>query len=217
MEDKTEPEKCILDACCSGREMWYNKHHPNCIYMDIREEEKGILKFRPNFEIKPDIVGDFTNLPKEIKERNFKLIVWDVPHFKARKLTGEMLKKYGGLHPETWQSDLKKGFNELWSVLEDYGILIFKFSDYHIKFNKMMSLFPHKPLFYNYGNTSNKSTTKWFCFMKIPIAKSKTQGASPSFNKGLEVSATPSPKSPTATSPNPNYVLKNITGLLKVW
>ena len=160
--------KCILDACCGNRYMWYNKKHPNALYIDIREEEKGFIESEPNVCVKPDIVADFTKLPKNIKEHKFKLIVWDVPHFKARKLTGIMLKKFGGLHPETWQSDIKKGWEELWSVLDDYGVLLFKFSDYHIKFESVLKLIPIKPLFFNKTTGKGDTTTKWFCFMKIP-------------------------------------------------
>lgn len=164
--------KFILDACCGCRMMWYNKNNPNTLYIDIRKEEKGFIKEQPNYEVNPDIQADFTNLPKEIKEHKFKLIVWDVPHFRSRKLTGVYLKKFGGLIPETWQSDLNKGFKELWSVLDDFGILIFKFSDYHIKFNKVLSILPENPLFYNSMNSmrnkGDKSETRWFCFMKIP-------------------------------------------------
>lgn len=32
-------DKIILDACCGPRMMWFNKHHPSAIYMDIRREE----------------------------------------------------------------------------------------------------------------------------------------------------------------------------------
>jgi len=161
-------DKFILDACCGARQMWNNKKHPNTLYIDIRKEEKGFIPNQRNVEINPDIQADFSNLPDSIKSQRFKLIVWDTPHFKARKLTGEMLKKFGGLHPETWQSDLKKGFKELWSVLDNYGVLLFKFSDYHIKFKEVLSLFPKEPLFFNRTSGSGKSDTKWFCFMKIP-------------------------------------------------
>ena len=168
--------KFILDACCGCRMMWLNKNHPNCLYMDIRKEDKDFIKekgiVKGHWEVNPDVIGDFTNLPEEIKKRKFKLIVWDVPHFKARKLSGTLLKKFGALNPKTWQSDLTNGFKELWSVLEDYGILIFKFSDYHIKFKEVLSLFPEQPLFFNRMNSTNidkgKSQTRWFCFMKIP-------------------------------------------------
>jgi len=160
--------KFILDACCGPRYMWFNKKHPNAVYMDIRQKDKGFIKGAEEVEVKPDIVGDYTNLPYIIKLKKWRLIIWDVPHFKARKLTGIMLKKFGGLHPEMWQSDLKKGFKELWSVLEDYGVLLFKFSDYHIKFKDVLKLFPEKPLIFNKTSSTGKTDTKWFCFMKIP-------------------------------------------------
>ena len=94
-------DKFILDACCGPKMMWNNKNHPNTLYIDIRKEEKGFIKGAEGFEVNPDIIADFRNLPKEIKEKRFKLIVWDIPHFKAKKLTGIMLKKIGGLNPET--------------------------------------------------------------------------------------------------------------------
>ena len=84
------------------------------------------------------------------------------------RLTGVMLKKFGRLNPETWQSDINKGFKELWSVLEDYGIILFKFSDYHIKFKDVLRYIPEKPLVINKTNSKGVSETKWFCFMKIP-------------------------------------------------
>ena len=44
-------EKFILDACCSGRMMWFNKKHPNATYIDIRKESKGFSKHRPELRI----------------------------------------------------------------------------------------------------------------------------------------------------------------------
>jgi len=162
--------KFILDACCGNRYMWFNKNHPNAIYMDIRKEEKGFIESEKNVCVQPDIQADFTKLPQEIKNHKFKLIIWDVPHFKARKLTGVMLKKFGGLNPETWQSDINKGFKELWGILEDYGIILFKFSDYHIKFKDVLNQIPIQPIVINKTSGSGKTETKWFCFMKIPQA-----------------------------------------------
>ncbi len=159
-------DKFILDACCGGREMWFDKKQPNTLYIDIRKEDKGFIKQRTHFEINPDIIMDFRKL--DFSDKSFKLVVWDPPHMKARQLTGAMTKKYGGLIPETWPSDLSKGFNEIWRVLEDYGILIFKWNDYHIKFKQVLRLFPVGPLFGNISTNTSKSQTKWFCFMKIP-------------------------------------------------
>lgn len=161
-------KKFILDACCGPKHFWFDKNHPNTLYMDIRKGEYKLSGSRGSIIINPDIQGDFTNLPEEVKHNKYKLIVWDVPHFLGRKQTGDLTKTFGTLNPETWQDDLKKGFKELWNVLDDYGVLLFKFSDYHIKFDNVLKLFSEKPLFYNKINSKGVSTTKWFCFMKIP-------------------------------------------------
>lgn len=160
--------KFILDACCGPRMMWFDKQHPNTIFMDIREEEKGFIDNRPNREIKPDLVGDFRDLPGTIKNKKFKLIVWDPPHLLGKNYGSRITKTYGILLADSWRADFKKGFEELWNVLDDNGTLIFKFNDYHIPFQKVLELFPVKPLFGNTVNTKKRKSSKWFCFMKIP-------------------------------------------------
>lgn len=70
-------DKFILDACCSARMMWFDKTHPNTVYIDIRKEEKGFRKHRPNNEIKPDYQMDFRDL--QFPDKSFKLIAWDPP------------------------------------------------------------------------------------------------------------------------------------------
>ncbi len=160
-------DKFILDACCGPRFMWFNKKHPNTIYIDIRKEEKGFVEKRPNTEIKPDMIADFRYLP--FKDKSFKMVVWDPPHIIRKNYSKhDMTLKYGILDKESWPHDYKKGFNEIWRVLEDYGVLIFKFNDCNIKFKKVLELFPVQPLFGNTISSGSKSKTKWFTFMKIP-------------------------------------------------
>ena len=65
-----------------------------------------------------------------------------------------------------WEIMLKKGFEECFRVLEDHGILIFKWSEAEISVKRVLDLFHTKPLF---GHTTGRSgKTKWMCFMKIP-------------------------------------------------
>ena len=116
-------DKFILDACCGPRMFWGDKRHKNCLYVDIRREEKGFHKFRRNRMVIPDMIADFRKLP--FPDKRFKLIVWDPPHFITNSKL-DMTISYGRLKPETWQSYLKRGFNELWRVLDDYGTMIFK-------------------------------------------------------------------------------------------
>jgi len=68
----------------------------------------------------------------------------------------------------TFKIDLKKGFKEIWRVLEDYGILTLKFNNFDVNFKALLRLFPVEPL---YGTTTvqrARSETRWFTFMKIP-------------------------------------------------
>ena len=165
--------KFILDACCGGRTIWFTKEHPNALYIDNRTEKKGLAPSSHHrggysFEVKPDQIMDFRSM--DLPDNSFKLVVWDPPHLKTLKETSIFYKKYGCLNAETWQSDLRAGFNECWRVLEDYGVLIFKWNETEISQKEVLSKFKVKPLFGH--TTGSKSKTRWFCFMKIPVSYS---------------------------------------------
>ena len=54
--------KFILDACCGGRMMWLNKHHPNTLYVDNRIAETGHITSKSKHSVQPDILMDFREL-----------------------------------------------------------------------------------------------------------------------------------------------------------
>jgi len=168
-------DKFILDACCGGKMMWFNKNHPNVIYIDNRKEEKGHIQkgYNPNHEVNPDIVMDFRDL--KFPDNSFKLVVFDPPHLTTLTETSIMKKKFGVLNAETWQGDLKKAFKECWRVLDNYGTLIIKWNDIKITYKKLLSLFNEDLLFMNItaGQKAlkQKNRSYWFCFMKIPEDK----------------------------------------------
>jgi len=157
-------DKFILDACCGARMFWFNKIHPNTIFSDIRAEEKGFVDNRPNREIKPDILMDFTQL--KFKDKSFKLVVLDPPHLFGKKDSCRIIKTYGFLNRKTWREDIKKGFDECWRVLEDYGVLIFKWNEASVKKKELLEVLEKEPLF-GHPNGS-KIPTHWLCFIKIP-------------------------------------------------
>lgn len=154
--------KLILDATCGGRTIWFQKEHPAALYIDIRELEKGEHDHRPNFCVSPDMIADFRDLP--FADKSFKLIVWDPPHLKGLQETSHMAVKYGCLNAETWQEDLRQGFAELWRVLDDHGVLIFKWNERQIPLKQIFKLFGQEPLFGH--TTGSKSQTHWCTFMK---------------------------------------------------
>ncbi len=181
MNDKTEPEKCILDACCGGRMFWFDKNHPHTIFQDIRDEERGFCKHSPEYSVKPNVVGDFKNM--QFPDKSFKLVVFDPPHL-IEKGTSIMSKKYGFYKSlEDLKNDVKKGFDECWRVLDDYGVLIFKWNEGSVKRKEIIELIGKQPLFGQTGaSNKGKICTIWFCFMKIPIANPLTQANSTSLS-----------------------------------
>ena len=62
--------------------------------------------------------------------------------------------------------DITNGFKEIWRVLKDEGVLVFKYADLDISVKEMLSLFDVQPLF---GTVTKKgvNNTYWFCFMKV--------------------------------------------------
>lgn len=156
-------EKIILDACCGGKMFWFNKKHPRVLYVDNRREKKGFIKFRPEFGVEPDRVMDFRKL--KLKDKTFNLVVFDPPHLLSPGKNSWMRKKYGGLEPKNWKSDIGLGFDECWRVLKKNGVLIFKWNECDIPLREVLSVISKDPLFGHV--TGQNSKTHWLCFMKL--------------------------------------------------
>lgn len=150
-------KKTILDACCGSRMFWFDKQNKNVVYMDNREFEDTLCDGR-KLIIRPDIVGDFRNIP--FPNNTFKLVVFDPPHLIHAGEKSWLRKKYGIL-PTEWQTYINQGFNECMRVLEPYGTLIFKWNEEQIKVSEILSNIDFKPLF-----GDKRSKTHWLVFMK---------------------------------------------------
>lgn len=152
--------KKILDVCCGARMFWFDKNHPDAVFMDIRRESFVACDGR-KINVDPDILGDFRDIP--FQDKSFKLVVFDPPHFKDLGKNSYTAQKYGRLFP-TWETDLKQGFDECMRVLDENGVLIFKWNEFQIPVSKIIEIFGKEPLF---GHKSGKnSKTHWMCFMK---------------------------------------------------
>lgn len=169
----------IIDVACGGKMFWFDKDNPDVVFCDKREEEHNLCDGR-FFEVKPDVLTDFTDLPFETGR--FKLLVFDPPHLlrntgkskfatiygslndAPQKLTGYQHIKYGQLYND-WRDMIGKGFKECFRVLAADGVLIFKWNETDIKTSEVLKLAPYPPLF---GHKSGKqSKTHWICFMKM--------------------------------------------------
>lgn len=151
--------KPILDACCGSRMFWFDKNNPMVDFMDIRNET-CVLSDGQLCIVDPNIIGDFTNMP--FPDKTYKLVVWDPPHLVWAGKASNLYKMFGKL--EDWRSELKKGFDECMRVLDDYGVLVFKWSDTQLKVKSIIKAIGCQPLF---GHKTSRHTI-WMCFMKFP-------------------------------------------------
>jgi len=148
---------------------WFNKNCEHVVFGDNRELSDVLCDGR-KLEINPDIKMDFRSMP--FSNEKFKLVVFDPPHMNSLGKNSWMAKKYGVLG-KTWRDDLRKGFSECFRVLEDDGILIFKWNESDIKVREVLELVNYKPLF---GHKSGKlMKTHWITFMKSSSYLNKTK------------------------------------------
>lgn len=156
-------QKTVLDVCCGGKMFYFDKNDQRVLFCDKRRIKTKLCDGRP-FEISPDIVADFTNLP--FVDNSFKLVVFDPPHLlhnKDSEITGWQQIKYGALQGD-WRTEIQKGFAECFRVLEPSGVLIFKWNETDVPVNEILKLTNIKPLI---GHKSGKrSNTHWICFIK---------------------------------------------------
>lgn len=142
---------------------WFDKYNPDVLFSDIREEEHTLCDDR-YFEVKPDVIADFRELPFD--DESMKLVVFDPPHMNKLGDKSWLAKKYGVLLP-SWKEDIAEGFSECFRVLKDDGILIFKWNEAQIPVGEVLKLTNHKPLFGH--RTAKSGKTIWLCFMKRAV------------------------------------------------
>jgi len=162
---KSMTEKLILDACCGSRMFWFDKSNPDVVFCDKRIVEPFTNQLGLNIEIKPNILSDFTALP--FADGSFRMVVFDPPHLIRAGEKSWIALKYGRLD-SGWKQMIHDGFAECMRVLDDYGVLIFKWSEVQIPLKKVLDAIgeEHKPLF---GHRSGKNmNTHWMAFMKFP-------------------------------------------------
>ena len=162
-------DKPILDCCCGGRMFWFDKQNPLAMFTDIRDEEHQLCDGR-QLSVHPDRVEDCTHM--SFPDKSFKLVVFDPPHLKRVGDTSWMKKKYGRL-PKDWSEFINRSIHECMRVLDDYGVLIFKWNEDQIRVSAILDcITDYKPLF---GHVTRKNgNTHWMTFMKMPVATDKT-------------------------------------------
>lgn len=152
-------EVSILDVCCGGKSFYFNKQDPRVTFCDLYPRHKTLCDGRV-LDVSPDVVADFRDLP--FADEQFSLVVFDPPHLEVGN--GWQVDKYGKLDSDSWHEDLAKGFHECLRVLKPYGVLVFKWYEYHIPLKDVLALCPAQPII---GNRRPKaSKTHWVLFVK---------------------------------------------------
>lgn len=147
----------ILDACCGSRMFWYDKDYKSCCYMDNRELTETLCDGR-TLRVRPDIIGDFRNIP--FPDESFNLVIFDPPHLLNVGDNSWTFKKYGKLDKSTWKDDLAKGFLETMRVLKKGGTMVFKWSDVQIPLSEILEILHKAGLSPLVGTRSSQSARK---------------------------------------------------------
>lgn len=153
----------VLDACCGSKMFWFDKNNPITLFQDQRELNTILCDGR-SLIVDPDLIGDFTNMDW-CEDNRFKMVVLDPPHLKYVGETSWTYLKYGKL-PKDFKPYLRDMFNECFRVLDEDGVLIFKWNEDQVLTKEIVGLSPYKPMF---GHRSGKQQkTHWIVFMKNP-------------------------------------------------
>lgn len=158
----------VLDVCCGGRMMWFDKRDSRAIFGDRRSEtitvtdrSHGRQDGQRMLRIEPDAVMDFRALP--FPDASFRLVAFDPPHVVRAGPRSWLAAKYGKLGAD-WRDDLRQGFAECFRVLQPGGVLVFKWNETQVRVGEVLALTPEKPLF---GQVSGRGgLTHWLVFMR---------------------------------------------------
>lgn len=158
----------VLDACCGGRMMWFDKVDERALFIDKRQGSRIVdvgttaTAGRAPKIVSPDQLADFRCMP--FNDSTFHHVVFDPPHLERLEGgTGILAFSYGHL-TKNWREDLRGGFSECFRVLKPGGTLIFKWCEMDIPLRDVLALTPEKPL---YGHRSGKKAqTHWVAFIK---------------------------------------------------
>ena len=156
--------KSVLDACCGSRMFWFDPANPMTVFQDKRELDTNLCDGR-QLIVKPDVVGDFTNMGWD--DERFKLVILDPPHFSVGGDNGWQVLKYGRL-PKDWKEYITKMFSECFRVLENDGILVFKWNETQIKVSEILDCCEYKPMI-GHKRAGKSADTHWILFMKSEL------------------------------------------------
>lgn len=138
----------ILDLTAGNRAIWFNKKHPNAIYLDKRAE------------VNPDIVCDTRQLPPQVGI-GYNLVVFDPPHMNCGP-NSNMSRVYGYHTTAEILDTIQKTASEAWRVAGSGALMAFKWNTHDIRLQRVFDLMPQwEPLFGHLTKDGPGSQTYW--------------------------------------------------------
>lgn len=157
--------KPILDPMSGARMFYFDKNNASVLFGDIRDESYWMSDYS-KCVIHPDQKMDARELP--FPDNSFHLVVLDPPHLYNCGKNSDLGKSYGVLNKATWETDLKKIFDEAWRVLKPNSTLIFKWADKDITLNHLLYVLGREPILGDKKISGRKLDTHrfWLVFFK---------------------------------------------------
>jgi hypothetical protein len=149
----------IIDLSAGNRAVWFDKRHPDAIYVDIRPE------------VAPDIIADSRALPAEVGA-DFDLVVFDPPH-KNNGANFGMARSYGRFGHEHIRSTIKGTASEAYRITRDGALMALKWNDHALKLTTVLSMLaPYwEPLFgHGVSPQQRASKTSWVMLRRASVA-----------------------------------------------
>ena len=144
----------ILDLSAGKRNIWFNRLHPDVVFVDIRPE------------MTPSVIADTRNLP--FPSDFFDLIVFDPPHM-VHGSTSKMAEYYGSLSGDEIKDLIRLSSIEAFRVSHASALMAFKWNDHDVRLDHTLPLMEGwEPLFgHNFKlKMFQKSTTSWVLLRK---------------------------------------------------
>lgn len=140
----------ILDLSAGNRAIWFNKRHPEAVYVDVRPD------------VEPDVIADARSLPAEVGD-DYDLIVFDPPH-KNNGETGKMTVNYGWHTAEEIREIVIGTAKEAHRVSRPEALMAFKWNDHTRKLSSVLAWISPwwEPLFgHGVSSQQRASMTSW--------------------------------------------------------
>lgn len=143
----------ILDLSAGKRAVWFNRLHPDTVYVDMRPE------------MYPTVVADTKALPFN---HCFDLIVFDPPHM-THGPNSAMAKTYTSMLADEIKDLIRKTSREAYRCAHDGTLMAFKWNDHDVRLDHILPLmegweplFGHKTAWMN----ARGSSTVWVMLKK---------------------------------------------------